>query len=430
MTCVIDSIVCLPALCWRCRRGADAGKRRPAVNSVGPPPPSLNGHNRSSPARRCARAAPPPQYTAPARRPAKEPRRRTGRAARRKCHHRRPRRAKRRAARQRRARQDHGAPATARSASGCAPSSPPSNSTAVDRERRARQAIERSMPARNYAPLWIRDGEPTPRAKAAIGRLKGAADEGLDPRRLSGAGVRRPPAPTPLADADLKLTQFRADLCPPYGKSAASRRPAWRSRSTTAITAPEPGDILRKISPTQRHQRHARQLRSAARGFRALKASLPNSRQQRPARRRDSASPTAPPLKLGMPRTRACRNCGERASASARRRADDSVYDKDSSSDGALQHSQAGQRDIKPTGLLDSTTVAAHQRPEAGQQIDTVLANMERWRWLPRDLGNDLRDGQHARLHARVVHDGQRGLAAPRSSPASRRRRRRSSARR
>ena len=37
--------------------------------------------------------------------------------------------------------------------------------------------------------------------------------------------------------------------------------------------------------------------------------------------------------------------------------------------------------------MLDNRTVRALNGPKRDRQIDTVLVNMERWRWLPRDLG-------------------------------------------
>jgi hypothetical protein len=42
-----------------------------------------------------------------------------------------------------------------------------------------------------------------------------------------------------------------------------------------------------------------------------------------------------------------------------------------------------------PSGVVDSKTIAAingPKPPKASQVVDRVLANMERWRWLPRDL--------------------------------------------
>ncbi|MGY3288974.1 murein L,D-transpeptidase YcbB/YkuD [Bradyrhizobium sp. LM3.6] len=43
--------------------------------------------------------------------------------------------------------------------------------------------------------------------------------------------------------------------------------------------------------------------------------------------------------------------------------------------------------EIKATGILDDKTVKAINTPKRDKQIDVVLVNMERWRWLPRDLG-------------------------------------------
>ena len=43
--------------------------------------------------------------------------------------------------------------------------------------------------------------------------------------------------------------------------------------------------------------------------------------------------------------------------------------------------------ELKPTGMLDDKTVKAINSPKRDKQIDTVIVNMERWRWLPRDLG-------------------------------------------
>jgi murein L,D-transpeptidase YcbB/YkuD len=43
--------------------------------------------------------------------------------------------------------------------------------------------------------------------------------------------------------------------------------------------------------------------------------------------------------------------------------------------------------DLPATGNLDNRTVNAINAPKRDKQIDTVIVNMERWRWLPRDLG-------------------------------------------
>ena len=43
--------------------------------------------------------------------------------------------------------------------------------------------------------------------------------------------------------------------------------------------------------------------------------------------------------------------------------------------------------DLKATGVLDDRTVKAINSPKRDRAIDTVIVNMERWRWLPRQLG-------------------------------------------
>src|SRR5712672_2967794 len=52
----------------------------------------------------------------------------------------------------------------------------------------------------------------------------------------------------------------------------------------------------------------------------------------------------------------------------------------------AVRKFQAGA-DLKPTGVLDERTIKAINSPKRDRQIDTVIVNMERWRWLPRNLG-------------------------------------------
>lgn len=42
---------------------------------------------------------------------------------------------------------------------------------------------------------------------------------------------------------------------------------------------------------------------------------------------------------------------------------------------------------LKATGVLDKRTVTAINSPKRDRQIDTIIVNMERWRWLPRQLG-------------------------------------------
>ena len=62
---------------------------------------------------------------------------------------------------------------------------------------------------------------------------------------------------------------------------------------------------------------------------------------------------------------------------------------------------------IKANGILSNRVRAAlnkegePKKADPKRNIDRLIANMERWRWLPADLGVFLRDEQHSRVHER-----------------------------
>jgi murein L,D-transpeptidase YcbB/YkuD len=45
------------------------------------------------------------------------------------------------------------------------------------------------------------------------------------------------------------------------------------------------------------------------------------------------------------------------------------------------------QRDLPQTGVLNAATIDAVNGPRRDRDADLIIANMERWRWMPRDLG-------------------------------------------
>src|SRR5262249_56144587 len=59
-------------------------------------------------------------------------------------------------------------------------------------------------------------------------------------------------------------------------------------------------------------------------------------------------------------------------------------YDK-ALSDAVKKYQQ--QRGLQPTGVFTNALVDALNGPRRDRDADVIIANMERWRWLPRDLG-------------------------------------------
>jgi murein L,D-transpeptidase YcbB/YkuD len=62
---------------------------------------------------------------------------------------------------------------------------------------------------------------------------------------------------------------------------------------------------------------------------------------------------------------------------------------------------------LKPTGTLDAATVEALNGRAPDRKIDVIIANMERWRWIPRDLGNTYVIVNLPDYTLRVIRQGQ-----------------------
>ena len=59
-----------------------------------------------------------------------------------------------------------------------------------------------------------------------------------------------------------------------------------------------------------------------------------------------------------------------------------------------------------PTGQLTQATLDAINGPKREKTVDIIIANMERWRWMPRDLGETYVMVNIPDYTLRVVHDG------------------------
>src|SRR5262249_540787 len=114
-------------------------------------------------------------------------------------------------------------------------------------------------------------------------------------------------------------------------------------------------------------------------GYRALKAKLAEARGRTgdAGRVRIAAGQT---VKVGVedPRVPFLR---ERLGVNE---GDGNLFDKAVSE--AVKKFQRG-RDLPQTGLLNNTTVDSLNGVRRDRDTDIIIANMERWRWLPRDLG-------------------------------------------
>ncbi len=265
-----------------------------------------------------------------------------------------------------------------------------------------RAAVESFYQSRNLAPVWLDKGIANARAKAVIARLKSAEADGLDLRDyrtpdFAGLG------PEALAEADLKLTQtvltfarhlqagrFPYTRVSPNNIQLPQAPPEPAAALTTIVNAADAAKALDEFSPP--HD-----------AYKKLKAKLSDMRAKSARPEHDIAdgpilklNPKSPMQDPRVPLLRA--RLGVAGDAS------DLVYDANIAA--AVKKFQQST-DLPPTGTLDARTVKAINGPvSSDRQIELVIANMERWRWYPRDLGADYAMVNQPDFMLKVMHNG------------------------
>ena len=252
-----------------------------------------------------------------------------------------------------------------------------------------RTTIEKFYTARDYAPLWTQGGTLTATGKGVIARLKDAASDGLNPADYPVPDFAAAANPDALAEADLKLTASMMD----YARQAQSGRMHW-SQVSGDIQYPEhpidPGEVLTNVTTAKDASAALDSYNPPQKLYRELKAKFAEVRGQGdgpviqiaegPALKftpaRGKKQPAVAVEDERVPQLRAKLGITENA--------DDAHYDAKVAE--AVRKFQEGA-ELKPTGVLDDKTVKAINSPKRDRQIDTVIVNMERWRWLPRQLG-------------------------------------------
>ena len=251
-----------------------------------------------------------------------------------------------------------------------------------------RAAVEKFYTAHDFAPLWTQSGNLTTTGKGVIARLQDAGSDGLNPADYPVPDFAAATTPDALADAELKLTASMLD----YARHAQSGRMHW-SQVSGDIQYPEhptdPTEVLTNITGAKDASAALDSYNPPHKLYRELKAKLAELRGQGdgpvvqiadgPMLKFTPASGKRPAVDMEDPRVPQLR-----AKLGITENADDTHYDAKVAE--AVRKFQSGA-ELKATGVLDDKTVKAINSPKRDRQIDIVLVNMERWRWLPRELG-------------------------------------------
>ena len=248
-----------------------------------------------------------------------------------------------------------------------------------DKEKRA--ALDAFYSKRNYAPVWITEGKVNDRALAAIDYLGRVDADGLNPADYVVPDVSAMTDPASLAEGELKLSAAVVA----YAHHAQVGRVHWTRVSGDIFydtKAPAPADVLANLASANDIAAALAAYEPQAPGYLALKAKLAEMRGNPGG----AAAPagriaTGPALKVGMQDARVPL-IRQRLGVSG----DGDVFDKPLS-DAVKKFQQ--DNNLKAAGTLDTPTVEAlnGRHPVPVRSVDLILANMERWRWMPHDLG-------------------------------------------
>jgi len=280
-----------------------------------------------------------------------------------------------------------------------------------------REAIQAFYALGAFKPVWIVDGAYTPAAKAAAARLAAAGEDGLKaaayPVPVLGT---QPLTEAQVADAELKLSAAVAL----YARDARGGRIHLSSVSrliTPTLDLPGADAVLGRIAPAGSQAGALLQAYNPSQpGYLALKTRLAAARGGHGSGSEPTVQlPAGPVLKLGMhdPRVPALRTRFGLATRAAGTL--DAAPGEPDSYDAAVSAAVAGfqrRRGLPATGTLTPQTVAALGRADAAPPSDdneaALLVNMERWRWLPADLGRDYVMVNIPEFQVRVFKDGRK----------------------
>jgi murein L,D-transpeptidase YcbB/YkuD len=256
-----------------------------------------------------------------------------------------------------------------------------------------RPGVESFYAARQYAPLWTDQGALNARGQAAIKYLAGVAVDGLDASDYPAPNFKAGTDPQTLAEAELKLV----DSVLTFARHAAVGRVHFSRVSADIFynqPAPEPAKVLEKLASAGDAGQALDSYLPQHHAYKALKAKLAELRGQT-AEPAPAAAPVAP--KVQIPEGRTLRpGDDDRRVALLHQRLE--VGDRNSTRfDKALMEAvkefqeKAG---IEVDGSVGSETLRALNggtrvaKPRGrNDTINVIIANLERWRWVPHDLG-------------------------------------------
>jgi murein L,D-transpeptidase YcbB/YkuD len=279
---------------------------------------------------------------------------------------------------------------------------------AADAQLAQRASVLGFYARRAFRPAWNNEQGPNRLADALVAELNRADMEGLNPEdyhvneigallayvRLA-ASDGRAPETARLADLDLLLT----DAFLLYGSHLLGGRVDPESLHPLWEASPRGADLGTVLEDALENRKIARALQRLApvhEGYQRLRAAL--------ARERAFAEAGAWPV---LPKDPGVALLRERLSAEGDLKKKEGVeFDDDLRK--ALRHFQ-WRHGLEQTGALDAQTLA-ELNVSAEARVNQIRLNLERWRWLPQDLGRRRIEVNIAAYEMQVIDDDEVAL--------------------
>lgn len=263
-----------------------------------------------------------------------------------------------------------------------------------------RRDIAQLYAERDNKPLWITPDGWTLAAKGIVARLALAGDDGLFVSDYVVPAFEKHDVAS-LAEADLRLSA----LAVLYARDARGARIDTRRLSrliTPKLAVPAAAEVIAALEKTTDSAQSGSTLASfnpPHDGYRALRAKLAQTRQDRNTDAPLVVIPEGPALRVGMrderiPLVRARLGLGP---------SQEPVFDRSVAVAVADFQKNAG---LPANGILSRQTLAALGAPATSRLEADLVAQMERWRWLPADLGRDHIVVNVPEFVVRVTRDG------------------------
>jgi len=257
-----------------------------------------------------------------------------------------------------------------------------------------REGVETYYKAHDFKPLWVSDGALNARGKAAVAYIVQVDNVGLNPSDYPTPDFSAATTADALAADELKLT----DAVLTYARHAQIGQINFTRVAADIqfnLVPPVPAEVLTKLAEASDTAAALDSYNPPQEGFKALRQALAELRGKGAVADLPEEKPVA---RVHVPEGKILRVGMKDERVIALRKRLDVAGDKnntlyDEAVSDAVKTFQT-EADLDVDGNLGPATLRAlngeqHEvrRPKANR-IDTVIVNMERWRWLPRKLGN------------------------------------------